>query len=139
MALYVIAGLALASAVDTHDRSVRSERANDRLQAVERAQTADQAARQRRDQIRQQVTKQAQIDNAAATAGQSSSSAPLAADAGIQSSVNENIGSIDAAVGFGNAKSNLRQDIFNLQQPSNINLAAGVATSIFETPKIKVT
>lgn len=129
--------VAAGSAIDTRNRSNRAERKNEKLQDLENAVTADQAARERRNQIRQQRAKQAQIENAAAIAGQSSSSAPLAAASNVQASVNENIGNINAAVQVGQAKSDLRQDIFNLQQPSTLNTAAGIYNSIFETPKIK--
>lgn len=129
--------LAVGSAIDNRNRANRTERKQDRLQAVDRAQTADAAARERRNQIRQQLSKQADIENAAAISGQSASSAPLASITNVQTSVNQNIGDINAAVGFGEAKSQLRQDIFNLQQPSDLSLAAGVVNNIFETPKIK--
>lgn len=137
-ALPILIGLTVASTIDSRNRAIRTERANKRLQEVSQAEDRDKAARERRNQIRQQNSAMAQIQNTAAVAGQQGSSAPIATAAGVQAQVSSNIGQINDAISFGGVKSELQQDIFNLQQPSDLQYAAGIANSIFEAPKIKV-
>lgn len=133
---WIAIAITAGTAVDQADRARRTEHKQEDLQKVQQAQSADQASRERRKQIRQQMTAQAQIDNAAATQGQQASSSPIAASANVQSQVNENIGNINTAQAFGAAKGAIQQDIFNLQQPSTLQTAAGIYNNIFETPKI---
>lgn len=135
---WIAIAISAASAADAHNRARRAENKQDELNRIQQAQSADQAARERRKQIRQQLSAQAQIENAAAAQGQSGSSAPMSGIANVQSQVSQNIGDINTATAYGQAKGEVQQDIFNLQQPSNVQLAAGVYNNIFASPQIKV-
>lgn len=138
MALTGLTLLTIGTAVDQKKRADRAEEKGDKLAALDRAQAADKAARERRKQIRQQSVAQAQIENAAAAQGQQGSSAPIAAAASVQAQVNENIGQINMTQAYGDARASLQQDIFNLQQPSNFQIAAGAVTDIFQVPKTPI-
>ena len=136
----VVGGLAVASVVDQRSRDKRVEGKQDKLNKLEQARSVDSAVRERRNQIRQQRVASARIENTATQTGQQSSTAATYGMGGVQSQVNNNIGQVNTALAFGNASSELKQDIFNLQQPSNLQYAtnlAQVAGSIFEPPKIK--
>lgn len=130
--------IAAGAAIDQHETARKVSNKQDRLHKLEEANRASQAARERRKQIRQQAAQVARIQNMAAINGQAASSAPTNAIANVQSSVNENIGNINAAEQFGMASSNLQQDIFNLQQPSTTSILLKTANNLFEIPKIKL-
>lgn len=134
-----IVGTALvAGAVDTYSRARRAEAKQDQLTKLEKARAADSAVRERRNQIRQQRVAQAKAINAATASGQQESTAVAYGLGDVQSQVNSNIGQINTALAFGSAQGELKQDIFNLQQPSGIQVASSLVGDIFETPKIKV-
>ncbi len=130
-AVYAIIAVAgVASAVDARKQAKKAQRKAGELRGVEQAQAADQAARSRRQQIREARIAAAKQANVAAAADMTGSSAVIAAQAGVQAQANEGIGQINATLGYSALQSKLSNDIFNLQQPTDTQLAAGVIQTI---------
>ncbi len=125
----ILAGATVTGAISERRRAKKAERKAEELKKVEMAQARDAAARERRQQIREARVAQARITNAEAAAGETTGSASIAAASNIQSQVAENIGTINTTLATNVLKSELESDIFNLQQPSDFEAAAGVVSA----------
>lgn len=132
-------GSSIGGAIDERNNQKAIAKKEKDINALNRAIAADRAARERRAQIRQERIAAARIANTAAVSGQSASSAPIGAVSNVQSDVSENIGLVNNTLASSNVQGKLQQDIFNLQQPSDLAYVSQVVktgANIFGIPTV---
>lgn len=126
-----ILAIGTASAIDQRNRAKRAEKKADERAALDRAISADSAARQRRQQVREQSLARARIANMAAAQGMQSSSAVIASSANVISQASENIGLLNTTQAGSGLATKLENDIFKLQQPSDLQYVEQVADKAY--------
>jgi len=129
-AAVAIGGLLLINVNEQKKRERDTNQAQQRAAEVESAARADEARRSRRQQVREARIRQAEIQNTAAGAGQTGSSAAISAGDSLQSQLGTNIGSINAALMTGTAKTIAQQDIYNASRPSTTELLSGAGLQL---------
>jgi hypothetical protein len=115
---------------EARKREKRVERRQKEAQAVERAERASQATRARRQAVREARIRRAEVEQQAATGGQTGSSAAVAASDSLTAQLGSNIGTIGTSLATGEAKSIAEQNIFDANRKSNLEVIAGVGTQI---------
>ncbi len=126
-------GAVALTVININEQSKRADKveaAQKSATAVERAQQANQARRSRREQVREALVKQGENENTAATAGQTDSSAAVAAGDSIEARLGTNLGTINQALQFSSAKTSAQQDIFEANRKSTAEIVSGAAINI---------
>jgi hypothetical protein len=118
----------LISTNEARNREKRVAKRNEEAKAVERAERASQAATARRQQVREARLRRAEVMNVAAGGGVEQSSAAIAATGALQQQLGTNLGNINTALGFGEAKSISEQNILDASRKSGLEIWSGVAS-----------
>jgi hypothetical protein len=133
-----VIGLTLYTVNEQEKRASRVEKEQKAARRVEAAERANQARKSRREQVREARIRQAQIENQSATAGQTGSSAAIAAGDSLTAKLGTNIGNINEALAFGSAKSTAEQNILDANRKSTGEILGGVgiqAANIYASSK----
>lgn len=126
----IFVGGSILSSREAKKREKRTRAAQEQQTQVETANRAAEASRARRTQVREARRKQADIENIAATSGQTGSSAAIAAKGSIAASLGSNVGDIQTSLAEGSAVSRAQQDVFDADKKSDLERIAGISTSV---------
>lgn len=114
-------------------RADRVEEAQKREREVASATRAHESRKARREQIREARVRQAQIENTAAVAGQTGSSAAVAAGDSMTARLGTNLGDINTALATSDAKSDAAQGVLDANRKSDMELAGQFGISAANT------
>lgn len=129
-AVPILIGLTGINIIEQKKRARDISRAQEKQTQIESAIRGEEARKARREQIRAARIKQSQIENIAANAGQTESSAAIATTGSLQTKLGTNIGNINEALASSGLLSRARQDVLNASQPSNLELFSGAGIDI---------
>jgi hypothetical protein len=130
VALATFVGSTLIQQREAKKRERRANQARERQSRSEAATRAYEARISRRQQIREARVRQAQIENVAATSGQTGSSAAVAATGSLQSQLGTNVGSINTALAKGEGLARGEEDILRAQQKTGTERLSGIVSSV---------
>ena len=122
----------VAGAVGSNERIKREERAEDirkDKQSFQKKVRSEQAAKSRRIEVRKAARARASIENVAAQTGAAGSSSEIGNINQVFADSAANIASINTKIGTADHITDLNEDLFKTQQPTGLELGAGVIQS----------